>query len=96
MKQQSLLSWNKKQEGYMEVKVTDVQITIICDKQHDETKRNSTIKAQKIEWDIWDYIFLNFCDYDSIVTTRMLQSKYVKHSTENKDFELAIKGSNLM
>ena len=43
--------------------------------------------------DIWDYIFLN-CDYYPIVTTRMLQPKYVKHCTKGNDFEHAIRGNN--
>ena len=59
------------------------------------------VQQRKIQWkislpeDIWNHIFLNYCDFDSIVTTRMLQSRYVKQCTQEKDFKLAIEANNV-
>ena len=65
------------------------------------SRPNEDAKKPKVQWmlclpeDIWSYIFLNYCDFDSIVTTRILQSKYVKHCTEGNEFKLAIRANNL-
>ena len=45
--------------------------------------------------DIWDYIFLNYCDFESVVTSRDLQSTYVKSCTISFDFKEAISANNL-
>ena len=64
-------------------------------------KRSRRNEMHKIQWkislpeDIWNHIFLYYCDYDYIVTTRMLQSKYVEHCTQGNNFILAIRKSNL-
>ena len=65
------------------------------------TLLNDMAKKHIIQWkislpeDLWDHIFLNYCDYDSIVTTRMLQSAYVKDCTKGNNFYLAIYANNL-
>ena len=57
-------------------------------------------KEEKVQWrflpdDIWDNVFLNYCDYESIEYSRILQSKYVKHCTKYSDMKSAIIASNL-
>ena len=69
--------------------------------ENKRSRPNEMATKHKVQWkislpeDIWDHVFLNYCDFDSIMTTRMLQSKYVKHCTESNDFNLAIRGINL-
>ena len=92
------------------MKVFNVQVTrdenvSILKKQYQVKKTIDNIPIQQrnniIQWtislpeDIWTHIFLNYCDFETLVTTRMLQSKYVKRCTEGNDFEKAIQGHNL-
>ena len=45
--------------------------------------------------DIWSLIFLEYCDFDSLVNSRVLQTKYVKGCTESNIMFNAIEASNL-
>ena len=69
--------------------------------ENKRSRPNEMVQKRKIQWkislpeDIWNLIFLSYCDFDSIVTTRMLQSKYVKQCTESNDLTIALRASNL-
>ena len=56
----------------------------------------------KVQWkislpeDIWRAIFLTYCDYESLVKSRRLQSKYVQMCTAFGDMDDAIEANNLI
>ena len=57
-------------------------------------------RQQKVQWkylpdDVWNFIFLTYCDCNSLVNSRVLQSKYVQEFTECKDMEIAIRSKSL-
>ena len=70
-------------------------------KNNKRLRPNEILTKNIIQWkiflpeDIWDYVFLNYCDFNSILTTRMLQSNHVKRCTEGNDFKGAIEANNL-
>ena len=56
-------------------------------------------RQKKVQWkylpdDIWNLIFLNYCDFMSLVHTRVLQTEYVKECTEGNNMKRAIKARN--
>ena len=55
---------------------------------------------KKVQWkylpeDIWNLIFLNYCDFTSLVNSRFLQTEYVKECTEGNDMGYEIHARNL-
>ena len=57
-------------------------------------------KTKSVQWkylpdDIWNLIFLEYCDFDSLVHSRVLQTEYVKECTEDDDMYDAIRSGNL-
>ena len=57
-------------------------------------------KQKKVQWqylpdDIWNLIFLEYCDFDSLENTRFLQTEFVKECTEWDSINMAIYASNL-
>ena len=63
--------------------------------EHEMTSNKKKVQWKYLPDDIWNLIFLNYCDFDSLVNSRVLQTKYVKECTESNDIIDAIKGSNL-
>ena len=61
------------------------------------SKKAGTVQWKTLPEDLWDNIFLNYCDYESIIQSRevLLQSKYVKSCTVVHNSTLAIKANNL-
>ena len=60
-----------------------------------KSKHEKTVQRKYLPDDIWNHIFLNYCDFTSIVHSRILQLKYVKECTNGKDMTSAIRSSNL-
>ena len=59
---------------------------------------NKIVTSKKmVQWlpdEIWDFIFLNYCDFTFLVQSRVLQSKHVRECTESNNMLFAIESSN--
>ena len=58
-----------------------------------------TSNKKKVQWkhlpdDIWNLVFLEYCDFLSLVNSRILQTEYVKECTKGNNMFLAIQASN--
>ena len=61
---------------------------------------NTSKQVKKVDWmkylpeDVWNHVFLNYCDFKSIAASRMLQSKFVKNVTKSFIYMSAIERNN--